>query len=160
MKSHKKVLALSFLLPFLLLQKPVTVVTFKQLQAEASTKQNDTLYVVNFWATWCDQCVKELPGFQNAYSKFSSHKVKMIFVSINAVRELSKVQQFAADKNLQPEVVLLNGGNPNDWIDKVDSSWSGALPATVFYKHGKKMYFHEGELTQETLTQVIQTKNK
>jgi len=159
MKLHKSV-ALLLLLPFCLLQKPVSVITFKELQSETSTKQNDTLYVVNFWATWCDQCVKELPGFQNAYTKFSSHKVKMIFVSINAVRELDKVQQFAADKNLQPEVLLLNGGNPNDWIDKVDSSWSGALPATVLYKHGKKLYFHEGELTEGSLMQIIQSKNK
>jgi thiol-disulfide isomerase/thioredoxin len=160
MQFYKKAITVSLFLPFLLVQKPVGVVTFEQLQNEASTKQNDTLYVVNFWATWCDPCVHEIPYFQKVYSKFSARKVKMIFVSLNAVRELTKVQQFADSKNLLPEVLVLNGGNPNNWIDKVDSSWSGSIPATVLYKHGKKLYFHEGELTEDSLTSVIQTKNK
>ena len=160
MRAYKKAAIASLFLPFLAIQKPVGVVTFEQLQAEASIKQNDTLYVVNFWATWCDPCVHEIPYFQNVYSKLSGKKVKMIFVSLNAVRELPKVQQFADNKNLKSEVLVLNGGNPNNWIDKVDSSWTGSIPATVLYKHGKKLYFHEGELTEESLTSIIQTKNK
>jgi thiol-disulfide isomerase/thioredoxin len=160
MRLYKKVAAVSLLMPFMLVQKPVGIVTFEQLQNEASAKQNDTLYVVNFWATWCDPCVHEIPYFQKVYNKLSTRKVKMIFVSLNAVRELAKVQQFADSKNLLPEVLVLNGGNPNNWIDKVDSSWSGSIPATVLYKHGKKLYFHEGELTEESLTSILQTKNK
>jgi len=126
-------------IPMVLVQNHVNVVTFQQLQSQAALKQNDTLYVVNFWATWCDPCVKELPNFQQAYKKY---------------------KQFANDKTLEPEVLLMNGGNPNNWIDKVDTSWSGAIPATVMYKHGKKVYFHEGELTQDNLNKTIETKNK
>jgi thiol-disulfide isomerase/thioredoxin len=159
MSFHRKAAAFILIIPFTLFNSKVSVVTFEQLQA-ATAKQNDTLYVVNFWATWCDPCVKELPYFQSTYKKFSSNKVKMVFVSLNSVREADKVQQFATDKSLQPEVLLLNGGNPNNWIDKIDSSWSGAIPATVMYKHGKKVYFHEGDFTEQTLTNIIQTKNK
>lgn len=160
MRITKRAVFFLFLLPPFLLQSHVTVVTFEQMKAEAATKHNDTLYVVNFWATWCEPCVKEIPYFQQAYKKYNHNKVKMIFVSLNAPRELAKVEQFTNDKNLGPEVLLLNGGNPNDWIDKVDSSWSGAIPATVIYKHGKKLYFHEGELTQDELNKTIETKNK
>ncbi len=137
----------------------LAVVNFQQLQSYASKKTNDTLYVVNFWATWCEPCVKELPFFQQEYKKYAAHKVKMIYVSMNSVKELSKVQNFVDNLKLGPEVVLLTG-NPNDWIDKVDSSWSGAIPATVMYKSGKKVYFREGEFTSESLEKVIQTKNK
>lgn len=158
---HPKKLAVILLFaPVLFIQPKVTVVDFAQLQSQAALKNNDTLYVVNFWATWCDPCVKELPNFQQAYQKYKEKRVKMIFVSLNSVRELDKVQQFATDKNLLPEVLLLNGGNPNNWIDKVDSSWSGAIPATVLYKHGKKVYFHEGELTSDQLNKTIENKNK
>ena len=161
MSLKNKIFVYLCLIPIIiLLPGKVSVVTFEQLQTQAATKQNDTLYVVNFCATWCDPCVKELPYFQNVYKKYSSTKVKMIFVNLNSTRETDKVQQFATDKNLQPEVLLLNGGNPNNWIDKVDSSWSGAIPATVMYKHGKKVYFHEGNFTEQTLTKIIQTKNK
>jgi thiol-disulfide isomerase/thioredoxin len=158
MKLTKKAALLFIFFITLLPQTNVSIVNFEQLQTQAATKQNDTLYVINFWATWCDPCVKELPYFQAESKKFQHSKVKMLFVSLNSMKELAKVRQFVTDKNLGPEVLLLNGGNPNDWIDKVDSSWSGAIPATVMYKHKKKLYFHEGELTQAELDKTIETK--
>lgn len=153
-----KLLLVTFLFPFLFTGAKVSVVTFQQLQKYAVQKHNDTLYVVNFWATWCDPCIKELPAFQQEYKKYAAKKVKFIFVSMNAPRELSKVQNFVDNQSLEPLVLLLNGGNPNDWIDKIDSSWSGTIPATVMYKSGKKVYFREGEFTSESLDKVIQSK--
>jgi thiol-disulfide isomerase/thioredoxin len=153
-----KALTILILFPAFFSGTKVTVVNFEQLQTYATHKTNDTLYVVNFWATWCDPCVKEMPYFQQEYKKYSGQKVKMIFVSMNSVRELGKVQNFVDNQKLGPVVLLLNGGNPNDWIDKVDSSWSGAIPATAIYKSGKKVYFREGDFTSESLDKIIQSK--
>ncbi|HSH50979.1 MAG TPA: TlpA family protein disulfide reductase, partial [Bacteroidales bacterium] len=33
-------------------------------------KQNDTTYIVNFWATWCSPCIKEMPVFNKIYEKY------------------------------------------------------------------------------------------
>ena len=148
------------LFPFLLARNKVSIVNFEQLQNYAAKKLNDTLYVVNFWATWCDPCVKELPAFQQEYKKYAKRKVKFIFVSMNSQKELGKVQNFTDTQKLEGMLLLLNGGNPNDWIDKVDSTWSGSIPATAMYKSGKKVYFREGEFTPESLDKVIQSKNK
>lgn len=137
----------------------VRIINFDNLKQE-TLKNNDTLYVVNFWATWCDPCVKEIPFFQAAYRKFASHKVKMVFVSLNSPKELASVQKFADQKQLKPEALILDAGNPNIWINAIDSSWSGALPATILYRHSKKLYFHEGEFTQDKLNQIIQSKLK
>lgn len=156
--SYLKIALLTIFFPVFLSGNKVTVVNFEQLQNSAEKKRNDTLYVVNFWATWCDPCVKELPAFQLEYKKYASRKVKFIFVSMNSVKELGKVQNFVDNQKLGGLALLLNGGNPNDWIDKVDSSWSGAIPATVMYKSGKKVYFREGEFTPESLDKVIQSK--
>lgn len=137
----------------------VNVVSFDELK-NATQRDNDTLYVVNFWATWCDPCVHELPFFQESYKKFSSKKVKMVFVSLNAAKDIAKVETFAQQKDLQPQVLILSANNPNVWINNVDSSWSGALPATILYRRGKKLYFHEGELSQDGLNKIIQSKLK
>ena len=120
----------------------------------------DTLYVVNFWATWCKPCVGEMPYFEKADERFKAQKVKVIFVSLNSVKEIALVDKFVSDKQVKPEVLLLNAGNPNVWIDEVDSSWSGAIPATVMYRKGKKAFFREGEFTQNELDSIIQTKIK
>jgi thiol-disulfide isomerase/thioredoxin len=136
----------------------VRVVNVDQLQQECE-RNNDTLYVVNFWATWCVPCIKELPVFKAAYQKYAGDKVKMIYVSLNSAKELPQVEKFAADKALNPEVLLLNAGNPNVWINRVDSNWSGTIPATALYSHGKKIYFHEGDFTQDKLDSLIQSKH-
>lgn len=156
--SGVKILVCILFFPLLFTGTKVTVVNLQQLQSYAANKHTDTLYVVNFWATWCDPCVKELPAFLEESKKYSGQKVKMIFVSMNAARELGKVQNFVDSHNLGPLVLLLNAGNPNDWIDKIDSSWSGTIPATAMYKSGKKVYFREGEFTSESLDKIIQSK--
>lgn len=155
-----KVAFISLFFPFFLRGNQVPVVNVEQLQTYAAHKNNDTLYIMNFWATWCDPCVKELPVFQQEYKKYSRHKVKMIFVSLNSLKEIGKVQSFVNEHIPESLVLLLNGGNPNDWIDKIDSSWSGTLPATVMYKFGEKVYFREGDFTSESLGKVIQSKSK
>lgn len=137
----------------------VSVVTFDDLQHDV-LKNNDTLYVVNFWATWCDPCCKEMPFFLTAYDKFASKKVKMVYVSMNSAKEIATVEKFVEAKDMKPETVLLGSNNANIWINKVDTSWSGAIPATVLYKHGKKLYFHEGDFTQDKLNSVIKSNLK
>ncbi len=46
-------------------------------------KDNDTTYVINFWATWCLPCVKELPEFEEINQHFKDKKFKMILVSLD-----------------------------------------------------------------------------
>lgn len=138
----------------------VKVVDLKGLRAIAEAKQNDTLYVVNFWATWCKPCVAEMPYFVKADEKFAAQKVKVVFVSLNSAKEQTGVQQFLTGKQITQQAVILSAGNPNQWIDSVDASWGGSIPATAMYKGGKKVFFYEGELTQTELDSIIQTKNK
>ncbi len=136
------------------------VVTFEQFEQATQHKDNDTLYVANFWATWCVPCVAEMPYFTATEQKLKGQKVKFVFVSLNAKRELDKVNTFINNKGIQSDMLLLDAGNPNDWIDKVDSTWSGSIPVTVMYLKGEKVFFREGEFTQEGLESIIKTKIK
>ncbi len=78
-----KVLWLLF--PALLLLEPrVKTVNMQQLQAMAAQQNNDTLYVVNFSATWCKPCIGEMPYFEKADAAFKPKKVKVVFVSLNS----------------------------------------------------------------------------
>jgi hypothetical protein len=43
----------------------------------------------------------------------------------------------------------------NEWIPAVDQIWTGAIPATVIYRNGKKLEFHEGRLQKIELEQLI-----
>jgi thiol-disulfide isomerase/thioredoxin len=139
----------------------VEVITLKQLQAKTIGQNTDTLYVVNFWATWCKPCVAELPYFEQATKNFASKKVKIILVSLDFLSQKEKVDQFIDNNKIQNDVYLLQAGDPNIWINEIDTNWSGSIPATVMYKNGKKIFFREGDFsTQQELDSLIQTNIK
>lgn len=120
---------------------------------------SDTVYVVNFWATWCKPCVAELPEFEKLHqeSKANKREIKVLLVSMDFVEELDKKVKDFLDKNKYTcEVVLLDEVNGNDFINRISEKWSGAIPATLITKKNKnRTEFHEGKLTLEMLQKMI-----
>jgi len=107
-------------------------------------KKDDTLRIINFWATWCKPCVKELPAFKRVAKEFSGEKVKVIFVSLDFPGQLEqKLIPFVEERKLE-NVILLDDPKSNTWIPKVDESWSGAIPATLLYKKGQRDFYESG----------------
>jgi thiol-disulfide isomerase/thioredoxin len=118
---------------------------------------NDTLYVLNFWATWCKPCVAEMPYFDQVQREMEAQKVKVIFISMDFRNEYDKrLVPFLARKKLYAQAVLLDEPKYNEWIDRVSTAWSGAIPATLIVQHSRGIRdFHEGEYTYETLKSKI-----
>lgn len=111
----------------------------------------DSTYVVNFWATWCAPCIKELPHFEKLKAEHKSEKLAVLLVSLDFKSKLeSNVIPFVKKKNLKNEVFLLNESDPQQFIDRIDPSWSGSIPATLFIKNDKRK-FVESEFTYEQL---------
>ncbi len=121
--------------------------------------QNDTLYIVNFWATWCSPCVKELPHFEKIGKEYAGQKVKVILVSLDFADELQqRVQPFVEKRKLQSDVMLLDPGRGGEWIDQVDTRWSGAIPATLFINGSTQLRaFHEKSFTYEELSALVKS---
>jgi thiol-disulfide isomerase/thioredoxin len=104
---------------------------------------NDTTYVVNFWATWCVPCVKELPHFMQLDSVYEDEAFKVLFVSLDFKKDyLKKLQPFVREQGLDGQVVILEDNDANYWIDDIDKSWGGSIPATLVYR-GEKRSFYE-----------------
>lgn len=121
-------------------------------------QQNDTVYVINFWATWCKPCVKELPDFEKIKAEYKDHKVRVILVSLDFPNKYEELLiPFVENKALQCEVIHLKDVDANKWIDKVSPDWSGAIPATVIYK-GNEREFFEAQMNYEKLKSIIETK--
>lgn len=111
----------------------------------------DSTYVVNFWATWCAPCIKEMPHFEKLRAEHRSEKLAVLLVSVDFKSKLnSGVIPFVKRKNLKSEVFLLNESSPQEYIDRIDPSWSGSIPATIFIKNDKRK-FVESEFTYEQL---------
>ncbi|PBJ08254.1 TlpA family protein disulfide reductase [Flavobacterium sp. ACN6] len=128
----------------------VKLLTIDQLN-ERIQNGKDSTYVVNFWATWCAPCIKELPYFEKLSAENKSDKLAVLLVSLDFKSKLtSNVIPFVKKKNLKSQVFLLNESSPQEFIDRIDPSWSGSIPATLFIK-GDKRKFVESEFTYEQL---------
>ena len=121
-------------------------------------KDNDTLYIYNFWATWCLPCVKEMPYFQQVHEEYADQKVKLIFVSLDFINLLSKkLIPFINKRNITEDVWLLDERNPNSWIDKVSTEWSGSIPATLFRQASADYEtFYERSFDYEELKEAVE----
>ena len=151
-----KKIVLLLLLPFAALAQQVEVVKFSYLDS-LMKNNSDTTYVINFWATWCRPCVQELPSFEALTAKAINKKVKVILVSMDFKSQLNlRLIPFVKEKRLKSRVVLLNEPDYNSWIDKVDKSWSGGIPATLVINNSTKQHeFYEKEFTDEELDKVL-----
>jgi thiol-disulfide isomerase/thioredoxin len=133
MPSRKNKLLLIFFIGLLFNGFSQTVSVYKIEQLLNRLKISDSVYVVNFWATWCKPCVEELPlleAFQKAHPE-----IKVLLVTLDFKEELTKkVIPFLKKKNFSSECVLLDETNGQAFIDQIDKRWSGAIPMTLICK--------------------------
>ena len=133
----------------------VEVYNFAELESFLNST-SDKIFIINFWATWCKPCVKELPYFQELHDTYKYENVKVILVSLDFPDTFeSQLIPFIEKKKITPQVILLDDPDENTWIPKIDESWSGALPATLIYSNNKRA-FYEQSFTKESLFKEIE----
>jgi thiol-disulfide isomerase/thioredoxin len=120
-------------------------------------QKDGKVYVINFWATWCAPCVKELPYFEKINSNYKSENVEVVLVSLDFPHVYdSKLKPFIIEKKLKSRVVALDDADMNTWIPKVDATWSGSIPSTIIYKNDKRKFFEKSFSYEELETEIKQ----
>lgn len=137
-------------------QTDVSVLKYEELEKRIQEEKGKIL-VVNFWATTCAPCVKELPHFMEINNKYKGNATfKMIQVSLDRLVDKERVLKFIKNKDLTAEVVLLDDiKRMNTWIPRFEKEWDGNIPVTLFYKDGEKVDFNDGEMSKEDLEKTI-----
>ena len=127
---------------------------------EPLLNKSDKTYVVNFWATWCAPCIKELPHFEDLNKNYQNKNVEVILVSLDFPRHYDKkLKPFIKKHDLKSRVVALNDPDSNTWIPKVSESWSGAIPATLIYNKDKRQFYERSFNYEELKTEIEQFLN-
>ena len=134
-------------------QDLITFQNFEELNAYIQNNSGKPL-VVNFWATWCAPCVKELPYFQKLHQE--NPNVKVVTVSLDFDKQVeSKLKPFLKKKNYSFVTTYMADKKFNNWISKVDENWSGAIPATWIINGNKGVFVEQEFASFEELNQFV-----
>jgi thiol-disulfide isomerase/thioredoxin len=139
----------------LLLCLGATGIHLEKLQTEDIHKlivSND-ITVLNFWATWCEPCVEEIPVFTKIQN---THKrVTIIGISMDELKIQDQVQSFARKHSMNYRVAIWTGDDFEQMVNSIDPKWDGPIPATFIFKKGRLAYSKTGPVTVEELTKEL-----
>lgn len=162
MKLHALIIGLGLMLISMADAEAQDIKTYDSFDSykQLLEKDNDTTYIINYWATWCRPCVKELPEFKKVYNEMKDEKVRFILTSMDFGNNIeTRVKTFLKKHEIPSgmKVVILDDADSNSWIEKVNPEWSGSIPATLIYRNNEKD-FYEQEFQYEELKRAVQTK--
>ncbi len=117
---------------------------------------SDNTYVINFWATWCSPCVKELPYFESVNREYYEKNVKVILVSLDFPSQIeSKLMPYLKRNKIKSNVILLDDSKMNKWVPRVSEKWDGGIPATLIV-NSSNYNFYPNPFEKEELVSEIQ----
>lgn len=130
-------------------RKPPRVEAIGDAEIALLARQRERIVVLNFWATWCEPCVEEMPILIRLHQNI--RKIRLVGISLDEPNQLDLVQKFVLEHKIPYRVVLRHGENFETMVNSIDPNWIGALPATfVFYK-GSLQYSKVGLLNEVEL---------
>lgn len=135
----------------------LTELSPEKISEVLKSNHSDTLYVTNFFATWCGPCMQEIPHFRKKMDELANQPVKFTFVSLdNKTDWATKVSDFADEYDIRKNVILLDGMLlKQEFFAQNFQSWNGeAIPFTLIRK-GDKSDETVGSMTEEMLNQKI-----
>jgi thiol-disulfide isomerase/thioredoxin len=127
----------------------------KKVNIDGLVKMIDTStspLIVNFWASWCQPCIHEIPWFEKAVAEMKDKNVKIVLVSLDFASDYKNktLQQFVQKNGYQSKVLWLEETNADKFCPKIDSSWDGSIPVTLMVNNKKKYrQFYEFQLKEE-----------
>ena len=133
------------------------VKSVKITELEKTIKESKRPLIVNFWATFCVPCLQEIPYFQEMTDQYKSKNVSLIFVSLDMKEAYPvKVNDMVKKLKLSYPVVWLNETNADYFCPRIDTSWTGGMPSSLFVNNATGYHkFFEEPLSKEKLEQEI-----
>lgn len=114
---------------------------------------NGKVLVVNFWATWCPPCRREMPDFIDMQEKYGAQGLQFVGIALD---EVTKVQDFIDTMGVEYPVLV--GGDDAMQAAIAYGNSFGALPYTaIIDRQGKIVSVFRGEVKRDQAEELIQT---
>ena len=115
----------------------------------------DKTYVINFWATWCAPCVKELPYFEKVNKEFKDKNVEVILISLDFPSQIeTKLIPYLKRNKIKSKVILLDDPKMNTWVPRVSEQWDGGIPATLIVNASNYNFYPKPFKKKDLFTEI------
>ena len=113
---------------------------------------------LNVWATWCVPCVEEFPDLVRLSRAYPGNEVEVVGISADYPDEIeTKILPFVKKHEVPFRIYVAKFDHQEDFINSLNTSWSGALPASMIYDiHGNRQFFHAGQGTFDQFKKEIE----
>ena len=135
---------------------PVTYESFEEI-APLFEQANDTTYVINFWATWCQPCREEIKLLQELAEKTEGQPLEVVLISLDKeVKAFERIPGFLAETGPDLNSVILLDEDDATWGKTIDRVWSGSLPTTIIYKGQLRYVYRRAFNTLADLERAVE----
>lgn len=135
--------------------------SFDEISHEFEQPKDDKIHFINFWATWCKPCVKELPYIEELHEHYTPEELDLVLVSLDFEKDLEKKYlAFLNEHKIQSRNILLLDGKYNNWIDKVDPTWSGAIPVSLIMVGDQRIFLEQDFHSTKQIIDIITSLKK
>lgn len=124
---------------------------------ESYIAHSDHPLIINFWASFCVPCVKEIPYFQTTVDQYKDQKVELLLVSLDLPSWYpSRIADFAQKSGIKARILWLNETDADYFCPKVDPRWSGGIPSSLFVNNANNYRrFFDRQLTEPQVSLEI-----
>ena len=119
--------------------KPAPDFTLKSLSGKnlKLSEHAGDVVMLNFWASWCGPCRKEMPLMNDLYNKYE--KLGFVILGVNVEQELQLAKSFLSDTPVDFPILFDSSNKVSKAYDVI------AMPTTVMIdRNGKIRYIHKG----------------
>ena len=107
--------------------------------------------VINFWATWCSPCIKEIPMFMKLQTKYADSGLQFIGITVDYSRQ--QVLKFVKTHGINYPIL---GGEDAIAVSEKFGNSSGAIPFTVIInRNGYIVSRYLGQMSQDKAQKLI-----
>lgn len=110
------------------------------------------IIIVNFWATWCPPCRKEIPEFVALQNEYQAQNIQFIGI---AIEEKEPVEEYLDFVDINYPILI--AGDEGVLLSQQFGNQVGAVPfSVVINQQGKIIHHQAGEFKREKILEIIQ----